>query len=105
MKLIDISRPLYTGAPHWPGDSPTEFKLTARIADGLPCNVGRLTLSVHNGTHVDAPFHYNSRGAAIESLAPELFIGAARVIDARGHATFTDRLFKGLTAADFTATP
>ena len=96
MKLIDISRPLYTGAPHWPGDTETEFRLASRIADGNSCNIGRLTLSVHNGTHADAPFHYNDRGATIDALAPGLFVGPARVIDARGHATFTEKLFAGL---------
>jgi arylformamidase len=105
MKLVDISRPLYTGAPHWPKDTPTEFKLAARMADGLPCNVGRLTLSVHNGTHVDAPFHFTPHGSAIESLPLEHFVGPARVIDARGHPTLTESLFKGLTAADFAAAP
>ena len=105
MKLIDISRPLYTGAPHWPGDTETEFRLASRIADGNSCNIGRLTLSVHNGTHADAPFHYNDRGATIDALAPGLFVGPARVIDARGHATFTESLFSSLTAADFVATP
>lgn len=105
MKLIDISRPLYTGAPHWPGDSETDFRLAGRIADGNSCNIGRLTLSVHNGTHADAPFHYNDRGATIDALAPGLFVGPARVIDARGHGTFTERLFAGLSPADFAATP
>jgi arylformamidase len=105
MKLIDISRPLYTGAPHWPGDTGTDFRLAGRIADGSSCNIGRLTLSVHNGTHVDAPFHYNDHGATIDALAPGLFIGPARVIDARGHATFTEKLFAGLSSADFAATP
>ena len=54
--LIDISRTLFPGSPHWPGDSPTAFHLNARIADGASCNVGELRLSVHNGTHADAPF-------------------------------------------------
>jgi arylformamidase len=104
MKLIDISRPLYSGAPHWPGDTPTDFQLTARLADGASCNVGRLSASVHNATHADAPFHYNDRGATIDALAPELFVGPARVIDARGHATFTTELFAGC-AADLVSTP
>jgi arylformamidase len=103
--LLDISRPLYTGAPHWPGDQETVFRLGARIADGKPCNLGQLRLSVHNGTHADAPFHYNDGGAAIDALSPELFVGPARVIDARGHTSFGRDLFSGMRAADFAATP
>src|SRR4051812_28646761 len=83
MPLIDISRPLYTGSPHWPGDHATVYELGTRMADGAMCNVGHLSLSVHNGTHADAPFHYNERGLRIDALAPDLFVGPARVIDAR----------------------
>jgi arylformamidase len=105
MKIIDISRTLYSGGPHWPGDSDTELKLTARMADGKSCNVSRLTLSVHTGTHADAPFHYNDRGSPIHALAPDFYVGPARVIDARDCATFTEELFAGLGPADLAATP
>lgn len=104
-KFIDVSRPLHSGCPHWPGDTDTEFRLGARLADGAACNLGRLSLSVHCGTHADAPFHYNDRGPTIDDLAPELFIGPARVIDARGHTAFTEKLFSGLSPADLAATP
>jgi arylformamidase len=103
--LIDISRPLHPGAPHWPGDCPTAFHLNARIAAGASCNVGQLTLSVHNGTHADAPFHYNDRGATIEALDLRRFIGPARVIDARGREALTAGLLAGLGAAEFAAAP
>lgn len=105
MPFIDVSRPLYTGSPHWPGDSATEYQFTARMVDGKSCNVGRLSLSAHNGTHVDAPYHYNERGLPIDALPPELYLGPARVIDARGRATFTEELFAGMTREDFAATP
>ena len=103
--FIDISRPLYSGSPHWPGDVDVDFHLGARIADGAQCNVGRLSLGVHAGTHADAPFHYNDRGTRIDGLAPGLFVGPARVIDARGHAAFTEKLFAGLSSAELAATP
>lgn len=105
MRLIDLSRPLYTGAPHWPGDTPTEYHLNTRIDQGASCNAGRVTMSLHNGTHADAPYHYNDRGATIEALPPELFVGPARVIDARGQSTLGERLFAGLGLADFAETP
>ncbi len=104
-RFIDISRPLHTGAPNWPGDLPTDFRLGMRIAEGKPCNLGQLRLSVHNGTHADAPFHYNDQGLKIDELPPDLFIGPARVIDARGHAAFTVQLFDGINPAELAATP
>jgi arylformamidase len=105
MKLIDITRPLYTNGPHWPGDTAPAFQLKSRLAAGASCNIGHLTLSPHNGTHADAPFHYNDAGLPIDELPPELFVGPARVIDARGHETFTEKLFAGLSAAELGATP
>ena len=103
--LIDISRPLHPGAPHWPGDCPTAFHLNARIAAGASCNVGQLTLSVHNGTHADAPFHYNDRGATIDGLDLARFVGPARVIDARGCEALTGGLLADLGAPEFAAAP
>src|SRR6476659_7091458 len=105
MPIIDVSRPLYTGSPHWPGDSATDYTFTARMADGKSCNVGKLSLSAHNGTHVDAPYHYNDRGDAIDVLPVELYVGPARVVDARGHRELTEKLFAGLSREELAQTP
>ena len=105
MPFIDISRPLRTGSPHWPGDYPTELAATARMADGASCNVGRLALSLHNGTHVDAPFHYDPNGVTIEAVDPARLIGPARVIDARGCATLGRDLLERSGALDSPAAP
>ena len=105
MRLIDISRTLQTGAPHWPGDTPTEFVATAKMSEGSSCNVGRLSLSVHNGTHADAPYHYNPRGETVEMIALDRFVGPARVIDARGRAGLSPELLASFSPAEIAATP
>ncbi len=102
MKFIDISRPIYSGMPVWPGDTPAEFRLAATIPQGFAVNIGRLALSIHSGTHADAPFHYNNDGAKIDAVPLGTFVGPARVVDIRGHATVTAGL---LEAHDFSATP
>lgn len=102
MKLIDISRPVHSGMPVWPGDTPADFRLVATIPQGSAVNVGRLTMSIHTGTHADAPFHYNDAGAKIDELPVGAFVGPARVVDVRGHAIITTAL---LAAHDFSATP
>jgi len=104
-RLLDISRPLYTGAPHWPGDLGTSFRLVSRIADGRAANVGHLEIGIHSGTHADAPYHYCENGARIDELSPDLFVGASRVIDARGASSFTPALFAGLAPEVLTMTP
>ncbi len=102
MKLHDISRPIHTGMPVWPGDTPADFKLVATLPQGSAVNVGRLLMSVHAGTHGDAPFHYNQTGAKMDEVPIETFIGPARVVDVRGHGVITIAL---LAAQDFSATP
>lgn len=82
MKVIDISAPLVAGIEAWPGDTPFEFRQVARIALGSPVNVGALTSSVHNGTHVDAPLHVIDGEAGVGELPLDAFIGPAVVVDA-----------------------
>lgn len=99
MKLIDISRPIRTGMPHWPGDSEARFDVVVRIRDGAPVNVGALRMSVHNGTHADAPWHYNDAGATIDLVPVDTYVGPARVIDARGRTALDRSLFAGIDLA------
>lgn len=102
MKILDITHPHSDRLAPWPGDTPFEFSLVARLRDGASCNVGKLTSSIHCGTHLDAPFHYKESGATIDALPPELFIGPARVFLAQGRQVITREIFAGL---DGRATP
>jgi arylformamidase len=49
-------------------------------------------MSVHSGTHVDAPRHFFDDGAGTEALALDLLMGRARVIEVASRA--------GIAAAD-----
>lgn len=102
MKLIDISRRLQNGMPVWPGDTPTAFEFVATKAGGYSCNVGRVQLSMHAGTHVDATYHYDDAGVRIDEIALDTYVGPARVIDVRGRAMVTPELLAG---CDCRATP
>src|SRR4051812_17384941 len=102
MKLIDISRPITTDMPVWPGDSAVEFSFSTTKARGSDANVGRLQMGVHAGTHADAAYHYNERGARIDEMPLDLFVGPARVVDIRSHATITPTL---LEPFDFAGIP
>ena len=102
MPFLDISRPIHTGMPNWPGDTPANFSLVATKAQGSSVNVGKLTMSPHNGTHADAPFHYDDAGAKMDAVPPATYVGPARVVDVRGHTTITIAL---LAAHDFADTP
>jgi arylformamidase len=83
-RLWDITQPLRPGMPHWPGDTPFESEGVWSMGPGVPVNVGRFSSSVHNGTHGDAPFHYDAGGATAERVDLEIYLGPCRLIDARG---------------------
>lgn len=84
MKIFDISRSLQNGMPEWPGDTPFQYDVSWPMEESGSVNVGRLKLSTHTGTHVDAPFHFDTDGKRIMELELDLYIGPARVIDMQG---------------------
>lgn len=98
MKIIDITHPHSNSLAPWPGDTPFNFQFSLTKRDGYSANVGKLTCSIHTGTHLDAPYHYNDAGATIDLLSPEIFVGPARVFLAQGGETITRETFAGLDA-------
>lgn len=87
MKLYDITHPLGNGSAPWPGDTAFSLELTWRMAEGASVNVSRLTLSPHNGTHADAPFHYDPNGLTMAEVPPDRYIGPARLVALEGRAS------------------
>jgi arylformamidase len=102
VRIIDITHPHSNSLAPWPGDTPFDFRFVARLRDGASCNVGQLKCSIHTGTHLDAPYHYNEAGATIDALPLETFIGPARVFHAPGLDVIPREAFAGL---DGRATP
>jgi len=81
MKIWDISRTLSDGLAEWPGDEPFHFRLTKTMAEGQSINLGAIGMSVHNGTHADAQFHFDTNGESIEKAPLEIYLGRAAVVD------------------------
>ena len=79
-RYIDITLALGPGLPTWPGHPPFELGLVRSIAAGASSNVSRLSMSVHAGTHVDAPRHFFDDGAGADSLRLESMLGRAYVV-------------------------
>ncbi|PAE24920.1 arylformamidase [Bacillus sp. 7894-2] len=91
---IDISQPLTNGIAHWPGDTPFSYETAFTKEQTGSVNIGRITTSLHTGTHVDAPFHFNDEGEKILDLDIELYIGPARVIDVSGYEKVDSEVLK-----------
>ena len=89
MTYYDISLNLSTETPRWVTAAPLEVHERRRISRGDDATASALTVSVHAGTHVDAPFHFLADGTSIDALPLERFIGPALVhaVDAGRHIT------------------
>lgn len=74
MKIYDISQEVYSCVV-FPGDPHPEKTVVLRIEDGALCNLSSLSMCAHNGTHVDAPFHFLNDGKKIDELDLEKLVG------------------------------
>jgi arylformamidase len=82
VKIIDISVPVQPGMITYEGDPQVHLERALSIAQGDVANVSRLDLGVHTGTHIDAPLHFVDRAADTESIALDVLVGPAHVVDA-----------------------
>jgi arylformamidase len=81
---IDISVPLRPGIAIFEGDPAFHIGRAFSIEGGALCNVSRVDMGVHTGTHLDAPIHFIDGGPASETIPLEAGIGPAWVVDATG---------------------
>lgn len=81
MRFVDLSHPIKSGMPVYPGDPEVTVEPALTIArDGGA--VSRLTLSSHTGTHMDAPRHTVEGGAAIDEIPLDWLVGEALILRA-----------------------
>lgn len=80
---IDISVPLRSGMVYWPGDPPVSIERFADMDKGAVCNVSRMELCAHAGTHLDGLLHFIRGGAGLDTLPLDATIGPCRVIRVR----------------------
>lgn len=87
--IYDITQPLFE-AQVFPGDPRPEKKVILRIDNGDVCNLTAFSMCAHNGTHVDAPYHFLNDGKGIDKVSLEKFIGPAYVEEHIGDVTAQD---------------
>lgn len=88
-KIIDISVPLHSDMPIWPGSVGLQISRTQSLESGDEANVSRLDCDVHIGTHVDAPLHFIEGGVSVDQLPLEVLCGPAAVADLTGADSIT----------------
>ncbi len=91
---MDISQPLTKQIAHWPGDTPFSYDLTYSKTETGSVNIGQITTSVHTGTHIDAPYHFDDNGTTVDQLDVNLYVGKAVVLDVSHVDTITPEVLQ-----------
>ncbi len=86
-RLWDISEPIEPASATFPGDTPFSQEWVARQERGASCNVSTIRMSVHVGTHTDAPLHFDLAGPDIASVDLTRYLGRCRVVDVAGEGS------------------
>ena len=89
MKIYDISQEVF-GCAVYPGDPSPERQVILNISEGKICNLTAFNMCAHNGTHVDAPFHFINEGRTIDQVDIDRFVGYCYVASHDGDITAED---------------
>ncbi len=85
-KVIDISQEVF-GCEVYPGDRAPMAIPEKRMADGEVYNLSAFSMCAHNGTHLDAPFHFFREGKTVEQIPLCKTVGLCAVIAFEGQLT------------------
>lgn len=90
MKYLDISRTIAIGMKKYPTDPLVEIVQAKSLDRGDSCNLNKLVLGSHTGTHIDAPRHVFKKGYGVESIKLKNLICDAYLFDING---FSEKMF------------
>ena len=89
MKIYDISQEVFS-CKVFPGDpAPKNQKLNS-MEKGDLYNLTAFSMCAHNGTHIDAPFHFINHGSTVDEINLQAVIGMAYVAAHEGTITAND---------------
>ena len=89
MKIYDISQEVF-GCNVYPGDPTPKKKTLNSIENGDLYNLTSFNMCAHNGTHIDAPFHFIKDGKTVDEIPLEVFMGLTFVAEHNGVVTGED---------------
>lgn len=87
--IIDISQEVFT-CTVYPGDPAPVRSILSSVENGEVCNLTAISMCAHNGTHVDAPFHFIQDGKTIDRISLDYFVGPCWVSRHDGLVTGKD---------------
>ena len=89
MKIYDISQEVFSCAIY-PGDPQPEKQVLYATGAGDLYNLTSFAMCAHNGTHVDAPFHFVHNGKTVDQMDLSHFVGDCFVAGQEGDVTAGD---------------
>lgn len=89
MKIYDISQEVFSCAVY-PGDPQPERQTLYSTEAGDLYNLTTFAMCAHNGTHVDAPFHFLPKGNTVDQMDLHTFVGDCYVARHHGPVSADD---------------
>lgn len=91
MKIYDISQELFN-CRVYPGDPAPERRVLASMQNGDLYNLTAFGMCAHNGTHIDAPYHFIKDGKTVDAIDLSVFVGPSFVAEHQGTVSGEDAL-------------
>lgn len=83
MKIYDIAQEVFN-CEVYPGDPASEITVLSSIENGESYNLSAFSMCTHNGTHIDAPYHFLEDGKTVDEVSLDTFVGMAYVVEHQG---------------------
>lgn len=74
-RYVDLTIPLGGEIPRW------EVKIESLYNTNIAYKESRISMSVHTGTHLDAPLHYFENGVGVDKFPLELSVSEALILN------------------------
>ena len=89
MKIYDISQEVFS-CQVYPNDPAPKKHILKSMENGEVYNLTEFSMCAHNGTHIDAPFHFIKDGKTVDKICLEAFVGMSYVAEHNGILTGDD---------------
>ena len=89
MIIYDISQEVFS-CQVYPGDPAPEKRVLSSMEKGDSYNLTAFSMCAHNGTHIDAPFHFIKDGKTVDEVCLDALVGMAYVAEHQGIVSVDD---------------
>lgn len=79
MRIYDITAVVSSELPFYSENDPFDLRQVLQMDAGDICNITRVKMSVHTGTHADMPLHFVKDGRACHDMPLDHFYGKAKL--------------------------